>query len=103
MRISIHGRGHHKSPSQRHYERFQEYTNKLNEYTKKLRICGDERNIHEIYGFYPKYPIEDAGYGSFNNYIYCLGQAVHSMQKRGCGQNGFTFCHSPFFVFLSSF
>lgn len=28
----VHGRGHHKSPQQRHYERLQEYTNKLKEY-----------------------------------------------------------------------
>ena len=31
-----------------------------------------------IYGFYPKYPIADAGYGSYNNYIYCQ---EHSMEK----------------------
>ena len=23
------------------------------------------------YGFYPKYPVADAGYGSYNNYLYC--------------------------------
>ena len=28
-------------------------------------------HFHKLYGFYPKYPIADAGYGSFNNYIYC--------------------------------
>ena len=27
--------------------------------------------FHEVYGAYPKYPVADAGYGSFNNYIYC--------------------------------
>ena len=30
------------------------------------------------YGKYPKYPIADAGYGSFNNYIYC---EKHDMEK----------------------
>lgn len=25
----------------------------------------------KTYGFYPKYPVADAGYGSLNNYIYC--------------------------------
>lgn len=30
------------------------------------------------YGFYPKYPIADAGYGSYNNYIYC---EQHGMEK----------------------
>lgn len=32
----------------------------------------------KLYGFYPKYPIADAGYGSFNNYIYCQ---LHGMEK----------------------
>ncbi|MBQ9314497.1 MAG: transposase [Clostridia bacterium] len=30
------------------------------------------------YGMYPKYPVADAGYGSFNNYIYCQ---QHGMEK----------------------
>ena len=30
------------------------------------------------YGFYPRYPIADAGYGSYNNYIYCQ---EHGMEK----------------------
>ena len=30
------------------------------------------------YGHYPKYPVADAGYGSFNNYIYC---EEHGMEK----------------------
>ena len=32
----------------------------------------------KLYGFYPKYPIADAGYGSFNNYIFCQ---MHGMEK----------------------
>ncbi len=32
----------------------------------------------ENYGFYPRYPIADAGYGSYNNYIYC---ELHGMEK----------------------
>lgn len=32
----------------------------------------------ETYGFYPKYPVADAGYGSYNNYIYC---EQHGMEK----------------------
>ena len=27
--------------------------------------------FHDIYGFYPKYPVADAGYDSYNNYIFC--------------------------------
>lgn len=34
--------------------------------------------FNKIYGKYPKYPVADAGYGSFNNYIYC---EQHNMQK----------------------
>lgn len=32
----------------------------------------------KLYGFYPKYPVADAGYGSFNNYLYC---GEHGMEK----------------------
>lgn len=32
----VHGRGHHKSPQQRHYECLREYMSKLDEYTEKL-------------------------------------------------------------------
>lgn len=32
----------------------------------------------QTYGFYPKYPVADAGYGSYNNYIYC---EQHGMEK----------------------
>ena len=34
--------------------------------------------FHKIYGFYPKYPVADAGYGSYNNYLYC---EEHGMEK----------------------
>ena len=34
--------------------------------------------FHKTYHFYPKYPVADAGYGSFNNYIYC---EQHGMKK----------------------
>ena len=34
--------------------------------------------FRELYGFYPKYPVADAGYGSYNNYIYCQ---EHGMEK----------------------
>ena len=32
----------------------------------------------DIYGHYPKYPIADAGYGSYNNYLFC---EEHGMEK----------------------
>lgn len=34
--------------------------------------------FYKIYGKYPKYPVADAGCGSFNNYLYC---AEHGMEK----------------------
>lgn len=34
--------------------------------------------FNKIYGKYPKYPIADAGYGSYNNYLYC---EEHEMEK----------------------
>ena len=34
--------------------------------------------FHKLYGFYPKYPVADAGYGSYNNYLYC---EEHGMEK----------------------
>ena len=43
-------------------------------YTKLLT----HPEFHEVYGAYPKYPVADAGYGSFNNYIYC---EQHGMEK----------------------
>ncbi|MCQ2508809.1 MAG: IS1182 family transposase [Dorea sp.] len=34
--------------------------------------------FNKQYGFYPQYPVADAGYGSYNNYIYC---EQHGMEK----------------------
>lgn len=34
--------------------------------------------FNATYGKYPKYPVADAGYGSFNNYLYC---EEHGMEK----------------------
>jgi len=34
--------------------------------------------FHSLYGFYPKYPVADEGYGSYNNYIFC---EQHGMEK----------------------
>lgn len=35
-------------------------------------------NFKQLYGRYPKYPTADAGYGSFNNYLFC---EEHGMEK----------------------
>ncbi len=34
--------------------------------------------FNQLYGHYPKYPVADAGYGSFNNYLFC---EEHDMEK----------------------
>ena len=34
--------------------------------------------FNDTYGRYPKYPVADAGYGSYNNYLYCED---HGMEK----------------------
>lgn len=34
--------------------------------------------FHEMYGFYPKYPVADAGYGSYDNYLFCQ---EHGMEE----------------------
>ena len=34
--------------------------------------------FNKLYGFYPEYPVADAGYGSYNNYLYC---EQHGMKK----------------------
>ena len=34
--------------------------------------------FHTLYGRYPEYPVADAGYGSYNNYLYCED---HGMKK----------------------
>jgi len=36
------------------------------------------KKFKTTYGHYPKYPVADAGYGSYNNYLYC---EEHGMEK----------------------
>ena len=126
---------------QKHYEKLEEYTEKLKRYAKHIKICGDSRNSYSktdhdatfmrnkrdymgndqllpsynmqigtcdeyiavldiqrftsdmdcfvpimekfksIYGFYPKYPVADAGYGSYNNYLYCEEKGMEKFMK----------------------
>lgn len=137
----VHGKGHHKSPEQRNYEKLKMYLNKIKEYGEKLSICGENRNsysktdhsatfmrikrdymgndqllpaynvqvgiadeyiavldvnqyrsdmdcfvpllekFYEHHGIYPKYPVADAGYGSFNNYLYCSKHGMEACMK----------------------
>lgn len=36
------------------------------------------QKFHDRYGFWPEYPVADAGYGSYNNYLFCQ---EHGMKK----------------------
>ena len=38
-------------------------------------------HFHDVYGFYPKYPVADAGYGSYNNYLYCEQKGMEKYMK----------------------
>lgn len=35
----------------------------------------------KTYGFYPEYPVADAGYGSYNNYLYCEQTGMKKYMK----------------------
>ncbi len=34
-----------------------------------------------MYGFYPKYPVADAGYGTYNNYLFCEEKGMEKYMK----------------------
>lgn len=40
-------------------------------------------NFKKVYGKYPTYPVADAGYGSYNNYIYCEQNNTKKYMKFG--------------------
>lgn len=50
----------------------QKYTNDMDCFVPLME------KFKQNYGYYPKYPVADAGYGSYNNYIYC---EEHGMEK----------------------
>lgn len=137
----IRGKGHHKTPEQRQYDKLIEYLERLKKYAEHIEICGESRNSYsktdhdatfmrvksdymgndqllpaynmqigvcdeyiavldakqyatdtdcfvplmnkfrEIYGFYPKYPSADAGYGSYNNYLFCEANGIDKYMK----------------------
>ena len=107
----VRGKGKHKSVQQRHYEWLRQYADKLREYVEKISICGPDRNSYSktdpsatfmriktdymgndqllpaynvqiaVAGFYPRYPVADAGYGSYNNYLYCEQKGMEKYMK----------------------
>ena len=93
----VYGRGHRKTVTQRYYEKLCKYRDKLSEnvqigvadeYIAVVDVnhfrsdmdCFEPlmEKLKSTYVFYPKYPTADAGYGSYNNYIYCQ---EHSIEK----------------------
>ncbi|MFY9421536.1 MAG: IS1182 family transposase [Bacilli bacterium] len=137
----VYGKGKRKDEVQRLFDAFEEYHNKMLEYSKHLKIIGENRNSYSktdhdatfmrmkddymrngqlkagynmqiaiangyamaielyqdradfstfipflnhfdsLYGFYPKYPVADAGYGSFDNYRFCMENNIELFQK----------------------
>ena len=37
--------------------------------------------FNNTYGFYPRYPVADAGYGNYNNYLYCEQRGMEKYMK----------------------
>lgn len=62
-----------------------------NEYIRLIGVCQDcnDQKIFEpfleeynrLYHHYPKYPVADAGYGSYENYMYCIKKKMELVQK----------------------
>ena len=135
------GRGHHKSPALRLYDKLSEYVKRLKCYGEQIEICGEKRGsysktdhdatfmrikrdymgndqllpaynlqlgvcdgyiaVYDVkqyaadtdcfqplmerfrqnYGFFPEYPVGDAGYGSYNNYLFCEEQGMKKYMK----------------------
>ena len=41
-------------------------------------------HFKQTYGFYPQYPVADAGYGSYNNYIFCEQNGIDEQGVMRC-------------------
>ena len=49
--------------------------------TDTLTFIPFLEDYNAAYGFYPKTPVADAGYGSYDNYIYCVAHHMELYQK----------------------
>jgi transposase len=49
--------------------------------TDTLTFIPFMESFKKAYGFYPKTPVADAGYGSYDNYLYCLTHDLELVQK----------------------
>ena len=43
---AVRGRGHHKTPEQRYYDKLTSYIARLKKYAEHIKICGNERNSY---------------------------------------------------------
>ena len=39
------------------------------------------QRFYDLYGFYPEFPVADAGYGSYNNYLFCRSHGMGLYMK----------------------
>ncbi len=39
------------------------------------------KKYNELYGFHPRFPVADAGYGSYDNYSFCIENSMELVQK----------------------
>jgi len=49
--------------------------------TDTLTFIPMLEHFKNLYGYYPKIPVADAGYGSYDNYLFCLSQQMELYQK----------------------
>ena len=90
----VSGKGHHKTIFQRQYQELPGYnvqTVICDEYISVIdaqAYAADQdcfvplmEKFKEMYGHYPKYPVADAGYGSYNNYLYCEEKGMEKYIK----------------------
>lgn len=47
-------------------------------------LCFAYGKFNKTYGFYPEYPVADAGSGSYNNYLYCEQKERNSAELKNC-------------------
>ena len=62
-----------------------------NEYIRLITVCQECNDLgtfkpfledyKRLYHHYPKYPVADAGYGSYENYMYCIKKKMELVQK----------------------
>ena len=70
---------HRKSIQQKQYQELLGYLERLKTYATDMECFVPlMEKFKNTYGHYPKYPVADAGYGSYNNYLYC---EEHDMEK----------------------